>query len=66
MEWAEHLVQLALNSGMAVAITIYFLIRDWKYQQTLVNLLGSLTSAVDRFNASVDLMAQEGLRKNDE
>lgn len=62
METLELIVNLAINNGMAIAITVYFLLRDWKYQQTLVNLLGSLTSAVDRFNNTIDGMATEALK----
>lgn len=62
METMETIVQLAMNNGMAIVITVYFLIRDWKYQATLTNLLGTLNSAVDRFNATIDTMAQEALK----
>lgn len=49
MEW-DQIVQVALNSGMSVMITVYFLYRDWKFQETLVKLLGSLENSIDRLN----------------
>lgn len=59
MEDIDKIVQLALNSGMSILITCYFLYRDWKYQSTLVSLLGTLSAAIDRFNSAVDRMGDE-------
>lgn len=59
MESIDQVVQLALNSGMSILITCYFLYRDWKYQNTLVSLLGTLSSAIDRFNSAIDRMGDE-------
>lgn len=50
----EQIVNLIMNNGMALVITGYFLWRDWKYQQTLTSLLGTLSAAIDRFNVIVD------------
>lgn len=54
MDNIETIINLAMNSGMSLLITCYFLYRDWKYQQTLSSLLGTLASAIDRFNALID------------
>lgn len=54
MDNIETIVQMAMNSGMSILITCYFLYRDWKYQATLQSLLGTLAAAVDRFNTIVD------------
>lgn len=54
MEGIENIVNVAMNSGMSLLITCYFLFRDWKYQQTLTSLLGSLSAAIDRFIHAVD------------
>lgn len=59
MDSIDQIVQLALNSGMSILITCYFLYRDWKYQNTLVSLLGTLSSAIDRFNSAIDRMGDE-------
>lgn len=56
MEGIQEIVNLAMNHGMSILITCYFLYRDWKYQQTLTSLLGTLSAAIDRFNAAVDNM----------
>ena len=60
MESMEAFVQLAMNHGMSLLITCYFLYRDWKYQQTLTSLLGNLSAAIDRFNAAVDTFTGGG------
>lgn len=54
MDNIETIINLAMNSGMSLLITCYFLYRDWKYQQTLTSLLGTLSSAIDRFNVLID------------
>lgn len=59
MDSIDQIVQLALNSGMSILITCYFLYRDWKYQNTLVSLLGTLSAAIDRFNSAIDRMGDE-------
>ena len=56
MEDMEKIISLAMNSGMSILITCYFLYRDWKYQQTLTSLLGTLAAAIDRFNSALDHM----------
>lgn len=60
MEGIETIVNMAMNSGMSILITCYFLYRDWKYQQTLVNLLGTLSAAIDRFTAIADKHTEGG------
>lgn len=60
MEGIENIVQVALNSGMSILITCYFLFRDWKYQENLTKILGTLGAAVDRFNTTIDTFV-EGL-----
>lgn len=56
MEGIENIVNMAMNHGMSILITCYFLYRDWKYQQTLTSLLGNLGAAMERFNAAIDRM----------
>lgn len=56
MEGIETIINMAMNSGMSILITCYFLYRDWKYQQTLTSLLGTLAAAIDRFNSALDHM----------
>lgn len=64
MENIETIVNLAMNSGMSIMITIYFLYRDWKYQGQLINLMSNVSTVL------ADLKGiTEGLRRyheNDE
>ena len=46
MEGIENIVNLAMNSGMSILITVYFLYRDWKYQGQLINLMGNVSSVL--------------------
>lgn len=59
METIEQWVTLAMNHGMSLLITCYFLYRDWKYQGALQSLLGTLSAAVERFNSLVDTQSKE-------
>lgn len=55
----KDILNVAVNYGMSIIITVYFLYRDWKYQGTLTSLLGTLSAAIDRFNSAVDRMGDE-------
>lgn len=46
MDGIENIVNLAMNSGMSIFITVYFLYRDWKYQGQLINLMGNVSSVL--------------------
>lgn len=46
MEGMEQIVNLALNSGMSILITVYFLYRDWKYQSQIVETLAQLNEVM--------------------
>ena len=64
MEGIEAIVNLAMNSGMSILITVYFLYRDWKYQGQLIDLMSNISTVL------ADLKGiTEGLRRfheNDE
>lgn len=39
----KSIVDLVVNNGVAIAIVIYFCLRDWKFQDTLVKTLTTIT-----------------------
>ena len=50
MEGMESIVNLAMNTGLAVVIVIYFLLRDWKFQQSLTDVLAELKATLVKFH----------------
>lgn len=58
MENIEQVVNLAMNSGMSIMITIYFLYRDWKYQGQLISLMSNISSVLGNLTN-----VTEGLRR---
>lgn len=58
MENIEQIVNLAMNSGMSIMITVYFLYRDWKYQGQLISLMSNISSVLDNLTSVTD-----GLRR---
>lgn len=38
----SDIVNLFVNNGTAIAVIIYFCVRDWKFQNTLVETLTTL------------------------
>lgn len=64
MDNIEQIVNLAMNSGMSIMITVYFLYRDWKYQGQLISLMSNISSVLSNL-----VGITEGLRRfhaNDE
>ena len=55
----DGLVQLISNVGMCVVITVYFLIRDWKFQGTIIEALGKLTAVTDNINKTIERLHRE-------
>ena len=43
----SELVNLCINSGVSIVIITYFILRDWKFNNTLVTTLTSLVNAID-------------------
>ena len=41
------IVQLILNSGVSIIVIAYFMVRDYKFMNTLNNALTSLLNSVD-------------------
>lgn len=42
----EALVNLILNSSVAIVVIVYFMFRDWKVMSTLTNTLQELVDSV--------------------
>lgn len=61
MENMESIVNLALNSGLAIIITVYFLLRDWKFNSTLTELLGNLKSTLDAMDSMIRRLHNDDL-----
>lgn len=56
MEGIETIVNLAMNSGMSILITVYFLYRDWKYQGQLIDLLSNVSSTLANLKDIVEVL----------
>lgn len=50
----QELVELFVNNGVAVAVVIYFLARDWKFNDELHKTLQTLIDTVDALKDLVD------------
>jgi len=46
----EAWVNLAMNSGLAIIIVVYFLLRDWKFQASLQDVLSELKATLVKFH----------------
>lgn len=51
----EQIVELFVNNGVAVAVVIYFLARDWKFNDELHKTLQTLIDTVDALKDLVDV-----------
>lgn len=56
MEGIETAVNLAMNSGMSILITVYFLYRDWKYQGQLIDLLSNVSTTLASLKDIVEVL----------
>lgn len=59
MEGINDIVTLASNVGMCVVITAYFLIRDWKFQGTIIEALGKLAAVTENINQTINRLHKE-------
>ena len=55
----EQLVELFVNNGVAVAVVIYFLARDWKFNDELHKTLTTLIDTVDALKDVVDIRVEQ-------
>lgn len=59
MEGMQEIVSMASNVGMCVVITAYFLIRDWKFQGTIIEALGKLAAVTEQINQTITRLHKE-------
>lgn len=59
MEGMQEIVSMASNVGMCVVITAYFLIRDWKFQGTIIEALGKLAAVTENINQTITRLHKE-------
>lgn len=59
MENINEIVSMASNVGMCVVITAYFLIRDWKFQGTIIEALGKLAAVTEQINQTIARLHKE-------
>lgn len=57
----DSLIQLISNVGMCVVITLYFLIRDWKFQGTIIEALGKLAAVTENINQTISRLHKEDI-----
>lgn len=43
----NEIVNLVMNSGMAIVVVAYFIVRDWRFQSTLEQTLSTLVNTVN-------------------
>lgn len=55
MENIQPIVDLLANYGMAFAVTIYFLIKDWKLTQRLTDTLSAVNEHLRKEEQSNEL-----------
>lgn len=48
------LIQTIVNNGTAIAVTAYFLFRDYKFQQQLVTLLTTIENLVEEVKNDIE------------
>ena len=42
----ENVINTIINNGKAIAVTAYFLFRDWKFNENMITTLTALKEAV--------------------
>lgn len=43
----NEIINLVMNSGMAIVVVAYFIVRDWRFQSTLEQTLSTLVNTVN-------------------
>lgn len=52
----ETIVSIISNYGMAFAVTVYFLVRDWRFNDNLIETMQTLKDAVDSMKETMTLL----------
>lgn len=48
MDFLTALTELIENTGMAVVLMAYFLVKDWKFNQQILDTLGAINTVLTR------------------
>lgn len=48
MEFINTLAELIENTGMAMVLMAYFLVKDWKFNQQILDTLGAINTVLTR------------------
>lgn len=60
---AEDLVNLFVNNGVAVAVIVYFMYRDFRFYDSLQKTLQTLVTTVDTLKATISNSKDKGVKK---
>jgi len=55
----DDIVNLFVNSGIAVAVIFYFMYRDYRFQETLQKTLQTLVDTVDALKETLEKESAE-------
>lgn len=55
----EEIINLLVNNGVAVSVVVYFMYRDWKFQETLQQTLTTLVDTVDALKDTINSNTKE-------
>ena len=59
MRTAEEIVNIFVNNGVAVAVIVYFMYRDFKFYDSLQTTLQTLVDTVDALNDTIHITEQK-------
>lgn len=54
MEMIQTIVEFIERAGYAIVLMAYFLVKDWKFNQSLLGLMGEIKEVLARINAQSD------------
>ena len=60
----NDIVSLFVNNGVAVAVIIYFMIRDYKFISQLTMMIQQLNDTVKDVEETIKIYRKEGIKKN--
>ena len=61
---AEELVNLFVNNGVAVAVIVYFMYRDFRFYDSLQKTLQTLVTTVDTLKATLSTSNNKGVKNH--
>lgn len=58
MEFLTTITELIENTGMAMVLMAYFLVKDWKFNQQILDTLGAINTVLTRLESWHEKEAQ--------